>query len=83
MDHAGGVLVRAALDVPVKSATGAGDCFVAGMVHGFMRGTDAGQTDAASAFRWGMAAGTAAVLNPGTDLAHPGDIRAMWDALGD
>ena len=81
--HAGGVQVRAALDVPVKSATGAGDCFVAGMVHGFMRGTDAGQTDAASAFRWGMAAGTAAVLNPGTDLAHPGDIRAMWDALGD
>ena len=76
--HAGGVIERAALEVPVKSATGAGDCFVAGMVHGFMRGADA-----EGAFRWGMAAGTAAVLSPGTDLAHPHDIRAMWDALGD
>jgi len=76
--HAGGVIVRPALEVTVKSATGAGDCFVAGMVHGFMRGAEA-----AEAFRWGMAAGTAAVLSPGTDLAHPHDIRAMWDALGD
>ena len=80
--HAGGVLIRPALTVPVKSATGAGDCFVAGMVHGFMRQQEAGGGDAAEAFRWGMAAGTAAVLSPGTDLAHPADIRAMWDALG-
>ena len=81
--HAGGVLLRPALEVTVKSATGAGDCFVAGMVHGFMRQADSGGNDAAEAFRWGMAAGTAAVLSPGTDLAHPADIRAMWEALGD
>ena len=74
--HDGGVLVRPALEVEVKSATGAGDCFVAGMVHGFLRGEDA-----AGAFRWGMAAGTAAVLNPGTDLAHPEDIARMLAAL--
>ncbi|NBC37458.1 hexose kinase [Novosphingobium sp. FSY-8] len=76
--HAGGVIIRPALQVPVKSATGAGDSFVAGMVHGFLRGEDA-----AGAFRWGMAAGTAAVLNPGTDLAHPDAMRYTWSALGD
>ena len=75
--HEGGVTVRPALDVTVKSATGAGDSFVAGMVHGFLRGEDA-----EGAFRWGMAAGTAAVLNPGTDLAHPEDVARMWAALG-
>ena len=75
--HAGGVLARPALDVLAKSTTGAGDCFVAGMVHGFLRGEDA-----AGAFRWGVATGTAAVLSPGTDLAHPGDIRRMWEAMG-
>ncbi len=81
--HASGVLVAPAIEVTVRSATGAGDCFVAGMVHGFMRQiASGGGTDAAEAFRWGMAAGTAAVLNPGTDLAHPADIRRMRDALG-
>jgi len=76
--HAGGVIVRPALKVAVKSATGAGDSFVGGMVHGFLRGEDAGQ-----AFRWGMAAGTAAVLSPGTDLCHPDAVRQMWTALGE
>lgn len=74
--HAGGVIVRRALDVPVKSATGAGDSFVGGMVHGFLRGEDA-----AGAFRWGMAAGTAAVMSPGTDLCHPEAVAQMWEAL--
>lgn len=76
--HAGGVIVRPALDVLVKSATGAGDSFVGGMVHGFLR-----DEDAAGAFRWGMAAGTAAVLSPGTDLCHPEAVRQMWEALGE
>ncbi|MBU6268669.1 MAG: 1-phosphofructokinase family hexose kinase [Sphingomonadales bacterium] len=75
--HDGGVERLDALDVEVRSATGAGDSFVAGMVHGFLRGADA-----AGAFRWGMAAGTAAVLSPGTDLCHPPDVRAMWERLG-
>ena len=75
--HAGGVEHHNALDVEVRSATGAGDSFVAGMVHGFLRGEDA-----AGAFRWGMAAGTAAVLSPGTDLCRPNDVKAMWERLG-
>jgi 6-phosphofructokinase 2 len=48
------------------------------MVHGFLR-----DEDAAGAFRWGMAAGTAAVLSPGTDLCHPEAVRQMWEALGE
>lgn len=75
--HDGGVVFHPGVPVTVKSATGAGDSFVAGMVHGFLRGEDA-----PGAFRWGMAAGTAAVLNPGTDLAHPDDIARLWQQLG-
>ncbi|MEN9682598.1 MAG: hypothetical protein RLZZ427_349 [Pseudomonadota bacterium] len=70
--HAGGVVVRPGIPVDVKSATGAGDSFVAGMVHAL-----AGGADPAEALRWGMAAGTAAVLNPGTGLAHVADIEQM------
>jgi len=29
-----------------------------------------------------MAAGTAAVLSPGTDLCHPEAVKHMWAALG-
>ncbi|MBB3990625.1 6-phosphofructokinase 2 [Croceicoccus naphthovorans] len=72
-----GSLCRAGLDVPVQSATGAGDSFVAGMVHGLASGMST-----ADAFRRGMAAGTAAVLTPGTDLCLPADIDRMWDAIG-
>ncbi|MDE2596103.1 MAG: 1-phosphofructokinase family hexose kinase [Sphingomonadales bacterium] len=70
--HAGGVVIRPGACVSVKSATGAGDSFVAGMVHGFLAGEDA-----AGAFAWGMAAGTAAVLTPGTGLCAPEDVRRL------
>lgn len=75
--HAGGVVHHPGLPVEVRSATGAGDSFVAGMVHGFLRGEPV-----ESAFRWGLAAGTAAVLNPGTDLAHPDDVARLRARLG-
>lgn len=70
--HAGGVLIRPGAQVKVQSATGAGDSFVAGMVHAL-----AGGADAATALAWGMAAGTAAVLNPGTGLAHVEDMEKL------
>ncbi len=70
--HAGGVEIRPGAKVEVKSATGAGDSFVAGMVHAL-----AGGADPAAALGWGMAAGTAAVLNPGTGLAHAPDIERL------
>lgn len=75
--HEGGVLCRPGLDVPVRSATGAGDSFVAGMVHALASGMSA-----PDAFRRGMAAGTAAVLTPGTDLCSVEDIDRMWAAMG-
>lgn len=70
--HAGGVAVRPGAKVEVRSATGAGDSFVAGMVHALSGGANADE-----ALRWGMACGTAAVLNPGTGLAHVPDIERM------
>lgn len=79
LGHEGAILVEPgrvidcpALPVEAKSTVGAGDSFLAAMVHGLATGMDA-----AAAFRRGMAAGTAAVLHPGTDLAHPDDIARL------
>lgn len=63
-------------DVPVKSATGAGDSFVAGMVHALMAGWEPRR-----AFLHGMAAGSAAVLTPGTDLCMPDDVARLFTAM--
>ena len=60
-------------DVPVKSATGAGDSFVAGMTHRLAQGWAPER-----AFLYGMAAGTAAVLTPGTDLCMPDDVERLF-----
>jgi 6-phosphofructokinase 2 len=85
MGHEGAMLIGdglrlhlPALPVDVKSATGAGDSFVGGMVHALAQG----QT-IADAFRLGMAAGTAAVLTPGTDLCRAEDVAIMLDRLND
>lgn len=74
--HRGGVVDCPALPVIAQSAVGAGDSFVAGMVHALCSGKDA-----EAAFRIGVAAGTAAVLHPGTDLAHPADINRLLAQL--
>ncbi len=63
-------------DVPVKSATGAGDSFVAGMVHALMQGWEP-----RNAFLHGMAAGSAAVLTPGTDLCDPADVARLYEMM--
>lgn len=76
--HAGGIAVRPGAKVEVRSATGAGDSFVAGMVHALSGGANADE-----ALRWGMACGTAAVLNPGTGLAHVPDIERMLALFAD
>jgi 6-phosphofructokinase 2 len=79
MGHEGAVLARAegvaflpAPEIEAKSAVGAGDSFVAAMVHALTSGR--GEMDA---FCLGMAAGSAAVLSPGTGLAHPDDIARL------
>jgi 6-phosphofructokinase 2 len=60
------------LPVQALSAVGAGDSFLGGMVWA----TAAGKP-LVEAFRFGAAAGAAAVLAPGTELAHAMDIRRL------
>lgn len=83
MDEDGGLLASAegtlrlpALDVPAVSTVGAGDSFVAGMVHAMATGKGA-----RDAFRFAMAAGAAAVMTPGTDLAYAEDIVRLYSGM--
>ncbi|MCM2346695.1 MAG: 1-phosphofructokinase family hexose kinase [Acidovorax soli] len=68
-----GVWQAPALDVPAATGTtGAGDCFLAALVWALDRG------DApAEALRWGVAAGAAALLAPGTALAQAADVHRL------
>jgi 6-phosphofructokinase 2 len=68
-------LARSPDIVPV-SAVGAGDSFVGGMIWHLAAG--GGIVDA---FRYGVAAGSAAVLNPGTELCHAGDVARLYDRI--
>jgi 6-phosphofructokinase 2 len=63
-----------AIDVPVNSATGAGDSFVAGMVWSLAEGSDIEQ-----AFRFGQAAGAAAVMTAGTELCRRQDVIELYE----
>ncbi len=74
--HRDGVLRLPAMEVEARSAVGAGDAFVAGMTLGLARGYPASR-----AFRLGMAAGTAAVLSPGTELARRADVERLFEEL--
>jgi 6-phosphofructokinase 2 len=58
------------------SSVGAGDSFLGAMVWGLAAGNDL-----AEALRLGVAAGSSAVLNPGTELAHAGDTRRLVEAV--
>lgn len=78
MAGAEGLLRLPAIEVPVISATGAGDSFLAGMIHALAQGRPE-----AEAFRLGMAAGAAAVLTPGTDLCRRGDVERLAAMIGD
>lgn len=68
-----GITCLPALEIKAKSAVGAGDSFLAAMVHRLARGADP-----VEAFRYGMAAGSAAVLTPGSNLAYPEDIERLF-----
>ena len=72
-----GALVSPAVQVKAASAVGAGDSFVAGMVYGFALGRTGEE-----ALRVGLAAGAAAVLSSGSDLAKAEDLqRLLGEAL--
>jgi 6-phosphofructokinase 2 len=80
LGHQGALLVTAdeavrarAPDVRPVSAVGAGDSFLGGMVWGLASGHSL-----VDAFRYGVAAGSAAVLNPGTELGRPSDVMRLY-----
>jgi len=61
-----------ALKVDVKSTTGAGDSFLAAMMWALTR-----DMALAEAFRYGVAAGSAALLHAGTSLCRADDVKRM------
>lgn len=63
--------------VEVKSASGAGDSFVAGMTYGLASGQIP-----EDAFRLGVACGTASVMTPGTQLCHKADVDRILEEMG-
>lgn len=85
MGHEGALLVTAdnmlrlpAIPVDAQSAVGAGDSFLAAMVCTLANGWAV-----EDAFRFGLAAGTAAVLTPGTGLCAPEDVRRLYAQIRD
>ena len=68
-----GVWQAPAVPVPATAGTtGAGDCFLAALLWAL----DEGQP-APEALRWGVAAGAAALLSPGTALAQAADVKRL------
>jgi 6-phosphofructokinase 2 len=63
-------------EVEARSAVGAGDSFVAGMTWGLASGESVER-----AFALGVAAGTATVLTPGTELCHLVDVQRFFRDL--
>ncbi len=62
----------AAPNVTVVSTVGAGDSFLAALVSSLARGKDERR-----ALIWAVAAGSAALLSPGTDLCHLADCERL------
>ena len=84
LGHLGALLVTRdqalrAQALPIKpvSAVGAGDSFLGAMVFSLAKGDSL-----ADAFRLGMAAGSAALINAGTELCQPADVDRLY-AAGD
>lgn len=72
--HVDGAFRMPALPVTAKSAVGAGDSFVAAMTLALARGRPMRE-----AFVHGVAAGTAAVMTPGTELCRREDVDLMFE----
>ena len=75
VDVEGSVYLPALGTEPV-STVGAGDSFLAGMTHGLASGLDP-----LAAFRVAVAAGAAATLSEGTDLAYPADLERLLERV--
>jgi 6-phosphofructokinase 2 len=64
-------------EVPVRSVVGAGDSLLAGVVLRLQQG---GRLS--DAVRFGVAAGAAAVMNPGTELCRREDAERLYEEMG-
>jgi len=62
--------------VPIKSKVGAGDSMVGGMVLALDRGESL-----LDAVRFGVAAGAAAVMTPGTELCRRDDAERLFENM--
>lgn len=62
-----------AIDVPVQSAVGAGDSMVGALTLGLVRGLPLG-----AAVCFGMAAGAATLMTPGTELCRREDVERLF-----
>jgi len=74
--HPGGVLSHPGIKAVACSTTGAGDSFLGGLVHGLIAGEAI-----EDAFLRAVAAGTAAVLHPGTGLCQSEDVERLLAQL--
>lgn len=72
-----GVVQLAAVPVDAKGAVGAGDSFLAAMTFAL-----ACDHDPVDAFRYGVAAGAAAVLSPGLDLCRRDEVERLYGLVG-
>lgn len=63
-----------AIHVPVRSAVGAGDSFLAGLIWKLEEGAPIEE-----AFRFGLAAGAAAAITSGTELCLREDVFAIYE----
>jgi 6-phosphofructokinase 2 len=70
------VLALASHKIQPVSTVGAGDSFLGGMIHRL-----AGGAALEDAFRTAVAAGAAATLSPGTDLAHAADVERLLQQI--
>ena len=77
MVSGGGTLRLPAIPVPVRSAVGAGDSFLGAMVWAL-----SGNWPLEEAFRLGMAAGAAAIMNTGTVLCRRSDVMDLYLKTG-
>jgi 6-phosphofructokinase 2 len=64
--------------VPIQSKIGAGDSLVAGIVLSLARGESV-----RDAVRFGIAAGAAAVMTPGTELCRAADTERLYRQMSD
>jgi 6-phosphofructokinase 2 len=76
--QASGILRLPAIEATARSAVGAGDSFVGAMTLALSRGEPP-----EDAFRWGIAAGTAAILTPGTELCRRADVERFYRQFPD